>query len=261
MTLRHFIPGILLVILILSGCSQESPTLPASASPPAVMNPRKLVATPEDWQKALAASHTVIDLKSEGDGMSSWYACFQEPKPSVESKSKKCEHLSSSTRDAFRKLRFFKSGIYSSVPSAVPGWNYIVSYISLADNNLPKLILSPRYFSKGGWLFMNQASVLADGELIFDRNFEKLNVDRSSESYGVEEEIHLVMSPTEIESLRKVTSAKALSVRITGDKGYVTLKQEAVKFFKEEIGNILFIYDKMHAELKDAIPPTPLPAS
>lgn len=243
-------------VVLATGCSDGAKPEVATTSEASKPAPVKPAATPEDWQLALEKSQVISQLKTEEEGITTWFACFQESASGDGSSKKRCQNFSFAKRDAFRKTRFFKSGLNSQIPSSVPGWNYVVSYISLSDNALPKLILSPRYFSKGGWLFMSQVSILADGELVFDRSFPKLEVDRESESYGVEESIHLVMSQAEIESLRKLASAKALSVRLTGDKGYVALKQDAVKGFKEEIANILVIHDKLHTNLKAVIPPT-----
>ncbi|TAG25045.1 MAG: hypothetical protein EAZ37_14210 [Burkholderiales bacterium] len=210
--------------------------------------------TAEDWQRVLAASQVVTSLKDEGEGITSWFACFRESEPDLSTNKKICLNKSFAKRDVFRKMYFFKSGINSAIPSTVSGWNYVISYISLPDNKLPKLMLSPRYFSKDGWLFMSRVSVLADNELIFDRTFEKLDVDRTNESYGVEEIIHLVITDDEIKSLRKLAAANSISIRLTGDKGHVSVSQKAVKGFKEEIANILFVYDRLHKNLKDVIP-------
>ena len=92
--------------------------------------------------------------------------------------------------------------------------------------------------------------MLADGELLITRKFEDVNRDTITRArVEVIETAGMVLSDAEIQALRKVVAAKDVVVRLTGTKGYTTLKKDAVKLFREDAASQLAIYDKLNLTL------------
>lgn len=226
-------------LALLAGCQPASrPAEPETKPAIPTANTAPKAPTPEEWTAALRTAYVESQVKDQGNGVTSFVACFDRPE-------KKCGAFSLASRDAFRKLRHFKSGLWSSTLVGT----YVASYVALRDNSAPTLFLTAYFFAKHGWLFMHRVAVMVDGEVVLDRDFEQEKVDRDNHSYGVEERFDFVPTEAEIAALRKVTPAGKVMIRLTGSKGYVHLKADDVEHFKSEIQNILLVYDTLSKAL------------
>lgn len=239
-------PLVAVFLFFLVGCSKEpeGPVATAAPSAPVASPTSKNTATPEDWKKALESTYTISGIKNKSDGVTTFLACFNKDDG-------KCFAPMFAHRDAFRKRRFFK-GMVTNV-----GWpnSFVGSYLSIGDNEKPILLLAPQFFGENGWLFMEKISFLLDGEPLFEREFEGLNVNRESNKWGVEERIDFVASDAELAALRKIKADSNLLIRLTGKKGYANLPKDAVKLVKGEVETLVLVYDKMSAALEGKIPP------
>ena len=244
----HLIRPLLILLLSLaaSGCtkvSENKPPAARSSAPLAAVPPPPRI-TKADWYRAVVATYSESSVKDEGDGVTSFVACFGDG-------GKGCGDFAIGKRDAFRKLRHY-----------MPQWSwpgqytdqYVQTYISLPDCGDPIYFLKPRHFSQRGWLFLNRLSVLSDGELVFDQDLSTFKVDRERLPGGVEEEVSFVPTPAQFDALRKLATATKLSVRITGKKGYVTLKQSDVAKLRIDVASGLRMYDKLLLAVKDKHP-------
>ncbi|MGB6056315.1 MAG: hypothetical protein WBG17_13875 [Burkholderiaceae bacterium] len=238
------------VLAVLFGCGQKANPEPEVVAEPAKVEepapPPVPAATPEEWKAALLATYKEDNVEDKGDGITGFTACFALKEDG------KCKTLSLASRDAFRKLRFYKSGWLSATGNGCP---YVNSYVSVPDNDVPVLFLNPCYFSKDGWLFMEKVAIMVDGEVVLERNFDDHGVKRDAESYGVQEDYHFVATDADLQALRKISPASKVLVRLTGKKGYVSVKPKDAEEFKKEIINALYIFDTIKSAVSGHLPP------
>lgn len=236
-----------LPILIIVGCSKQDSTASVDKLPLVSVQPAPLPsATSEDWRKALESSYVVTNKSDEGDGVTKFFACFRQID------AKKCGNWTSASRDAFRERYFFKSGFASSFPTG----NYVVSYLSLGNDERPSVMLAP-VFNGRSWLFIKKISFLLDGEIVLEKDFEHFKVDRDTHGAGVTERSDFFATEEQIAALRKIGQESNLLVRLTGDKGYVSLNKKEISDLKGEIANLLFVYDKINQALDGNVPSEP----
>jgi hypothetical protein len=240
----HLIRPLLILLLSLaaSGCTKGSENKVHAAPLTAVPPPPRITKT--DWYRAVVATYSERRVKDEGDGVTSFVACFSDG-------GKECGDFATGKRDAFRKLRQY-----------MPQWSwpgqysdqYVQTYIALPDCGEPIYFLKPRYFSQTGSLSLNRLSILSDGELVFDQDLSAFKLERERLSGGVEEGVSFAPTPAQFDALRKLATATKLSVRITGEKGYVTLKASDVAKLKIDVAAGLRMYDKLLHAVKDQLP-------
>lgn len=223
--------------------AEERPAQPPGSAMPSVAAQS---VSAEEWRAAFASSFTASKKKGGSDGTSEFMACFEAGEP-------KCKLLLFGDSDAFRKLTFF-TPLGVKLQAFVRG-NYLRTYLSVKECGRPVVILEPFYFSKSGWLFMHSVAVMADGEVVLEKNFREQTVDRSTDSPGVEESIHLPASAADVEGVRRAAAAKQIVVRITGDKGYVTARPDDAAKMKEDFAQVLGVAERINAAVDAKVDP------
>ncbi len=197
----------------LTGCHQATAqNLPATSEAAA---PAKK-ATMDEWRAALASSYLPTPWRDNGDGITEFMARFGD-------KANKDSVLTFGKRDAFRNITIFTTA--ASQLRGMLGPN-VRSYVSIIDGKKPSILLNPFFFGKNGWLFMNKLSVMVDGKVIFEDDFSKEPVERESFEYGVEENFTLMLTDADIAAFRQIRPTSNISVRLSGDKGYVQLARK-----------------------------------
>jgi hypothetical protein len=224
--------------LSIAGCGDKS----VNQSSGKIETPKLPSATPEDWRKAVEATYEKSEVKSKVDGVEEFFACF---KPIVE-KRRKCTSYAFGKRDAFRKIRFYSD-------FNILG-NNVAAYVSLSDNKKPILLLAPHIASQNSWIFINKLAIMIDGEVVLEQGFEDLKVDREISPEGVQERVDFIVTKTQIEALHKIKLESTVVVRITGEKGYITLDKLEASTVKESIVNMVQVYDALNSAVKDTIP-------
>lgn len=228
------------ILLIAAGCSRHE--VPASKVPSAPSAAH--VATPGEWQAALASTYTESQREDNNDGTIKFMAMFNAG-------ASKANMLTFGERDAFRKLRIFKAGMPMRISTGVK------SYVSILDNDAPVLFLQPYFWGRNGWLFMNKIAVMVDGEVVLERTCP--NVQRDTEGVGVAELCDFIASKEDIAALRKIVDSSKVIVRLTGEKGFINLeskkKYNATNEFKQDIQSAVAVYDAIDVATKDHIPP------
>jgi predicted small lipoprotein YifL len=211
---------------------------------PDTKTPMLSTATAEDWKKALDSSFTSSQMKDEGNGVVSFLACFQKD-------ADKCFASSFASHDAFKKRTFFMGG-----PKSVgPPDTYVKTYLSVGDSQRPYFLMLPHFFSgTHQWLFMRNLSILLDGKILFEKNFNLLEVSQRIETYGVYEGFQFALSDDEIKSLKNIKAESTLSIRLTGKDSYEAIDEKGVKLFKSDIANMLFIYENINKSLNGNVP-------
>lgn len=231
-------------ILILAGCS-ESPA-PQKMNQP---TPSTVVRapTPGEWKAALLGTYEESKVRDQGDGVTNFMAKFAGVPAGIDPQAM-------GTRDAFRKLRIYHAGFSVNVVTGVK------AYISVPDNERAILFLSPYYWGKDGWLFMNKISIMVDGDVIFEKDLK--DVSRETQGVGVSERADFIINSAEISALRAINNATSVIVRLSGDKGYVNLTKGKKKgqidsngYFVSDIQSAIAIYDVIELAIKEHCPP------
>lgn len=232
-------------ILLLVACKQDSePMAPRLEATPLNTIKSPPLITKADWQAALNGTYIESSSKTDEDGVTEFSACFEQ--------GKQCDLFTFGKRDEFRKITFFTPP--ASKLNELGGSKYLHSYISLKDCQVPSIVLNARFFSKDGWLFMNNISILADGDLVIDQSFIDASVKRENESYGVIESATWLATEQDIAALRKIVRAKTLIIRTTGDKGYITMDKGKLSDFRSDMLAVTTAYDKLQTVLREKIP-------
>ena len=230
-----------LLILALAACkpSNEIVTTKATtevkptAPPPAPIKK-------SDWESAIGRTYEKNKINIDKEGVVEFEACFQKTEDG-----KNCSEFAYGKYDAFRHLTSF-TPVNSEIADAAI-WKYLHSYVALIDCKRPRVLLSPHYFTKEGWLFMDKVSVLADGELLLEHKFTSTEVDRDNNTWGIDERAHWVASNNDLSALKRIASAKVIIVRLSGAKGYVTVAEKDISRIKEDFKSVLAIYGTLDA--------------
>jgi len=244
-----------LAVFALGGCSKPA-ALAASGPPAASAAPAASVVavaqaapppTMADWTEALESLYKQTKRKDgEKDGVTSSFAHFNNFPDAAK---RQPNAFAAEKRDAFRKVRFYTPGVQLEIDTSLE------TYISLRDGKLPVLVMKPYYFGPNGWLFMNQVAVMADGEVVLEREFKNLEVDTDQLPGGVTERYDFKATPEDIEGLRKIRPDSKIVIRISGKKGYVTVDKFMTGQFRDNIQDALRMYDAMTAALSPHQPP------
>jgi hypothetical protein len=207
-------------------------TAPSSASAPGAPVAAKSAASAvqtasrERWEQALTQVFTTQDQSTNNEGVTKFTACFDAA----------CGMRMRAQRDAFRKLRHFFGDEKSKVSLA----STANAYVALSDCQRPNLFLTTLMVRRGDWLFMKKLAVMADGEVVFER--DDLNTHRDNTSGWVLESADLPVLPREVGGLRRVTGAGEVIVRLTGDRGYETLGKVATQEFRASLAKSMEAY-------------------
>lgn len=231
----------------LAGCGKNGAAVAheTAAAPSVELKKPEHIASNEEWDEALKAAYFEADNKDEGDGIQSFTAWFG-------GKPKHGGVPMMSKRDAFRHLRFF-TPIYSDIASRI-NRNTVRLYISLPDYEKPLIFIAPFYHGDS-WLFMNKIAVMADGNIALEKDLSNYKPNHDVENGSVSERIDFIANQNEIDELRKISNAKSIMVRLSGEKGYLTIRKEEVKWFLNDIKDLLTSYDLLNKNLTDHTPP------
>jgi hypothetical protein len=208
------------------------PVAASSASAPAQVQQYSRAS----WLESVNATYRKLDEKADGEGITEFVACFDVaagPKCSSATLSLFGKH------DAFRRLTHFH-GVFSQLFAQKWAIEPTVGlYVALADCDLPTVFISPVYVRRSGaeWLFMNRVAIMADGDIVIDR--ELGDVDRNSVPGRLIERSHIMLDRPEMEALDKIANARKLVVRLTGKRGFVTVDPKAAAWIQKDAGPIL----------------------
>lgn len=205
--------------------------------------PRTPVYTKELWRSDLLKPFHVSGVEIDDDGMTTYLACQN----SAWTSDGKCKdgYFAFGKRDAFRKLDHL-TPTWTRLDGSLNSASSIGIYIAAVECKHSEIIMAPAVHEKSGWLFMKKVSLLADGELAFERNFELHEVDRENDARWVHERADFILKGQEIDQLRKYSSASQKAARLTGDKGYITITKGMLDNFNKDLANILMMYDDIN---------------
>lgn len=233
------------VALFATGCGNADPaTQAAPPEPIAEVSPAPAPATPEEWRAALESTYRASSVEDTGDGITTLIACFDRAE-------KECNHLSWGKRDAFRKVWYFTPGLLSETAVGT----YLVSYVSVPENSYPRIVLAPTLFNEQGGIFIRSLAVMIDGEVEIEQEFTISEIKREDYPAGTQERVDFIASDEQIAALRKVGPESTILVRINGRDSFVSLDKPQLESVRDEVLNLLHIYDAISAATTGKIPP------
>lgn len=210
--------------------SAPEPVAAAPATAPAP--PPKPPFTKTEWRSAYKAAFVETKPTSDDEGITSYGACFGKKDDG------KCEVVAYGKRDAFRKIDHLTT-LHTSFNRIGDVTTFLGTYLSAIECRPPSLLIRPSVNKKGGWLFMEKVSLMADGEVVLDREMTTAQIDRDNEGYWVHETGNFIATDEELTALEKFVNAEQKAIRITGQKGYLTLPKERTAEFAKDAKDAL----------------------
>lgn len=250
MTKKHFRLFILLPFVFAYGCEKIDPS--NNPEPISIIKPQP---TAEDWRQAvnsITQKHPSSKKEELSDGVTAETFCTG---PVNE---KYCVDVELDTveiiDDRFRKIAHYipLAGLTTKA-AAYSDTGILGTYIALKDNSNPLFFMFINYNSKD-WIFINHVAIMADDEVIFERSFDLSEVDRDIESEKVNERIDFTLKNTELSQLSKIKNDSKISIRVTGEKGYIPLKKDTTNAFKVEFLNTQRTFHLLSSALTGKIP-------
>lgn len=239
---------VMVTLAALAGCDKPANTTGAPAATAPVAAPPPNI-TAQDWTAAVAGAYVASKKESKDDGITEFLACFDD----VSSGSAKCNMFMFGKRDAFRKVTHFTPAWTQLAGSG--GAPYVGSYLAVPDCKEPVVFIASHFWGRS-WLFMSKVAVMVDGELVLERDFKDQHSSVRREIYpgGVEEDFHFVANPQDRAGLAKLVPAKELAVRISGDKGYVTVGRNDLGHMRQDADAVQHAFDKLMKAVDGKIP-------
>ena len=116
---------------------------------------------------------------------------------------------------------------------------------------MPGFVLRPKFLGDS-WLFMESIAILADGVVVFEKQMSDVKRDTITRGrVEVAETGGFVLTSSEIQAIRSMSDAKTVVIRLSGQKGYVTLKKDQVKQVRDDLKTLLEIYDQLGTSLSE----------
>jgi hypothetical protein len=229
----------LLLLVVLAGIFAGCEAKPAAKSAPVT----KTRLTAAQWQAALDGTFKKTSVKDDGDGKSSYMGrCTQRIDCAMFVK-----------HDAFGRFTTFTpidSEMMQYTAIKLPTYAFARSFLYLPDCGVPRIIINSHYFSKNTWMFMNHLAVLADNHLLLDRQFPPGETHRDYESYGLEEDYLFQVTPAELQKLRSIGPDTKLMIRVSGDKGYLSLDKKVSDAFQTGLLTSVKVLDLLASQLE-----------
>lgn len=239
--------------LLLTGCNKKeeqqvqnnSPTIAAETP----VDQPKPAYTKKEWRAALKSTFEESAVKTDEDGITEYSACFKKKDDG------KCALFAFGKRDAFRKIDHL-TPIHTRLNRIVNAQTQVGTYIAAIECEAPSLLLEPAVNKRGGWLFMEKVAFMADGDVVLERDFEHNRVDRDNESSWIHEKAAFIPTSNELDGLKRFTESNSQIIRITGQKGYITLPKEKTREFAEDAKATLTMLETINNAFKDSGGPT-----
>lgn len=203
----------------------------------------------DEWIKAFKSTFSESDVRVNDDGVKSYRACFLEEN---ESDKKECKTGIEGKHDGFRKIDHLTppKTAWEVATKEYSKNSFIGIYIAARECNAPLIFLAP-VVKKNGWLFMNQISLMADGDLVIDKRIDTNSVEQNIiRGSSIEEISHVALNEKDIESFERFMKAEKQIIRITGkDNKYLTFNENDLSLDGRVV---LEVYKKIQSSLKTA---------
>lgn len=233
---------IMIAALMICACSPKNEAIEQATAP---VEPAPPPFTKSEWRTAFKSSFEEKSAKSTDDGITEYSACFHKDEKG------KCDLVLLGKRDAFRKIDHL-TPFYTMMNDIGDLFSHVGTYIAAIECDTPSVLINPTINSRNGWLFMEKVAFMADGEVVVERSFEHNAVKRDNENSWIHEKATFIASPSELAAFQRFTEAKSQIIRITGQKGYLTLPKDKTANFVKDVSSTIKVRDILAKTLKDA---------
>lgn len=243
------IKQLLLIFLVVlsSGCGDrigQEPFEQAHAQQqvlPSQPEPRPF--TTKEWRAAFESSFVASDVEEDGDGVTTYTACFGT------TTNGKCNHVAFGKNDAFRKIDHL-TPFSTQLNKIANASNYIGIYIAAMECKMPILLMSTSVNMKSDWVFIEKVAFMADNDVVIERSLPYDTVSRSHRNGWIHENARFIVEPNELDALEMFVSAKKRIIRVTGNKGYITLSNDDTDNFSNDAKGIMEILSSLKRALE-----------
>lgn len=242
------VPFIAALSALISGCDKESSSpapAPEVRAEPKPNPPKKPTFTKDQWLGALRSSFEATESKTDEEGVTRYTACFRKAADG------KCALPVRGKRDGFRRLDHL-TPVRTLTNQAVGDGSYIGIYITASECEAPSIMVAPEVNGKNGWIFMSEVALMADGAVVLKRSFEHNDVERDNDAYRIRERGTFIATDVERDALKTFASAQSPIVRITGQKGYITLDKRRTNDLVSDAKVVLEVMNKLESALGSA---------
>lgn len=236
---RAFFPVAMMVLSIVAGCEKQvpkaSPTDEANSGSvnATIPTPPKPPYTEKEWRRDFLSSFNASKQKSDGDGVSTYSACFEPI-------GDKCNLSMSGKRDGFRKVDHLTPVMtaWQEFQVKYPNKGRTAAFVDLRvvarQCGEAVVVLNPTLNARK-WLFMNRIGFMAEGDVVYEQEAPPQGVKRDVDDDRVWEGWSFKLEREDYTKLNQFALAKEKVIRLSGEKGYFTLEKGAVEVFAKDI--------------------------
>jgi hypothetical protein len=156
--------------------------------------------------------------------------------------------ISTATRDLIKKRDKVEKISFYSPKNQDGAHTNLRAYLSVPDDGPVFLRMMPLYYGDH-WIFFTSLKVMADDEIVYEKNFDLNQVHRDNADEDVWEYIDYAAGGSELLALRKIVSSKEATIRFNGDQ--YRQDHEITRRERDRLKQILSAYESLsHASVE-----------
>lgn len=142
------------------------------------------------------------------------------------------------SRDKMEKVSFY------TPKTPLDDWTKqpIGTYISIPDGSRAFFRIYPHY-TGDSWIFFQKVKVMADDQIVYTKDFPYESMHHSNSGGYVYESADYAAKDDDIEAMRKIATAKSVTVRLSGKEHQEDF--EMSKADQKRIASVLQAYDEL----------------
>ncbi len=234
---------VVMLALLMAGCgNSSSDNVAKNSSEEKVKTPY----TANEWRRDFLSGFRVSDEKpTNEDGIKEYKACF---KPKEES----CENTWFGQHDGFNKfdlldipaneLRDMASryAVYKK-----PYGLALLGRVVAPECSKAFVQINPKLYAKN-WLFLEKISMMADGNVVFEKTVESNSIKRQSTEDGLIENWVFLLQSEDIGNLERFIKSDHKLIRVTAQKGFISVPKDDVDSFSSDLASLLTVTQQIN---------------
>lgn len=240
----------LLLAFSVTACGENSPASQGTSSVASQPAPKPPV-TKADWKRAFEDTVKNFELAPVQDSNSNGIFQYYVSIPAATRSQAYAQH------DIFKSLYTFEMPLQRLAELSFE-YNHdlmlLGSYISLIECDLPSIFLTLKYSNKNNWIYAKLIDFATNNQAVLNKELNYASAVRVVLKSYKKEEIHTLLTTSDIDRLRGFVTGENPLVRVTGNDGYNMMEKKDISVFISTAKDIINIYDTLTAALKDKIP-------
>ncbi len=238
---------VVMLALLMAACGSGS-------SDNAAKNPsQEKVKTPytaNEWRRDFLSSFRVLDEKpTNDDGIKEYRACF-------EPKEESCGKTLFGQYDGFNKfdrldlpgneLREMASryAVYKK-----PYELALLGRVVAPECSKAFVQINPKLYAKN-WMFLEKISMMADGNVVFEKTVESNSIKRQTTEDGLLENWGFLLQSEDIGNLERFIKSDHKLIRVTGQKGFISVPKDDVDSFSRDLASLLTVTQQINSAVE-----------